>query len=60
MPRRVSIFMDRAMTVCSSACNSSLVDAATSMTVGASLASHRYAPLSTRQRMDLHKLDEFC
>lgn len=52
--------MDRAMTVCSSACNSSLVDAAASMTVGASLASHRYAPLSTRQRMDLLKLDEFC
>ncbi len=52
--------MNRAMTVCSSVCNSSLVDAAASMKVGAPLAPHRYTPSSTRQRMDLRKIDEFC
>lgn len=52
--------MNRAMTVYSSACNSSLVDAAASMKVGAPLASHRYTPFSTRQRMDLRMVDEFC
>lgn len=52
--------MNRAMTVCSSACNSSLVDAAASMKVGAPLEPHRYIPSSSRQRMDLRKVDEFC
>ena len=40
-PRRVSSFISRAMTVCSSACNSSSVGAAFSMKLGAPSASQR-------------------
>jgi len=45
----VSIFMSRAMTVCSSACSASSVGALASMKLGAPSASRRYTPSSTRQ-----------
>ena len=48
-PRRVSIFMSLAMTVCSSACSASSVGALASMKLGAPSASLRYTPSSTRQ-----------
>ena len=52
--------MNRAMTVCSSACSASLVEAAASMKVGAPVAPHRYTQSSTKQLMDLRKIDELC
>lgn len=59
-PRLVSIFMNRAMTVCSSACNFSPVDAVALMKVAAPSAPHRYTPSSSRQCRTLPKLDELC
>ena len=47
--RRVSIFISRVMTVCSSACSSSSVGASVSTKVGAPSAPQRYTPSSTRQ-----------
>ncbi len=46
-PRRVSIFISRAMTVCSSACSSSSVGAPAWTNTGTPSAPHRYTPSST-------------
>jgi hypothetical protein len=48
-PWRVSIFITRVMTVCSSACSSSWLGTPASMNTGTLPAPHRYTPSSTRQ-----------
>jgi hypothetical protein len=51
-PRHVSVFISRAMTVCSSACSSSSVGAPVSTKLGTPSSPHRYTPSHLQHHRD--------